>query len=91
MNFLRVFLSSCSETNSRSTLKQSTTVALFRLHAQSLFARSAWENVQNLSENLDFQELQTPETDHGVSGGGDLWRGLHSVYTSGYHSVDRLR
>ena len=36
------------------------------------------------------QELRTPETDQVTGSGGEVWRG-YSVYTSGYHSVDRLR
>ena len=35
------------------------------------------------------QELRTPETDQVTGSGGEVWRG-YSVYTSGYHSVDRL-
>ena len=36
------------------------------------------------------QELRTPDTEQGSAGAADIWRG-YSVYTSGYHSVDRLR
>ena len=35
------------------------------------------------------QELRTPDTDHVTGCGPEVWRGS-SVYTSGYHSVDRL-
>ena len=35
------------------------------------------------------KELRTPDTDQVGGGGGEVWRG-YSVYTSGYHSVDRL-